>query len=62
MIYVGVEEKDHCIIGTLDEEHKPPSSPRLDLVYINLNGPYPNFIVAGREELIFRKVNDTINI
>jgi hypothetical protein len=55
MKYVGVIETDVCIIGTLDEEHTVPCY-NLDLVYIDLNGPDPNFIIAGKEELIYRNV------
>ena len=61
MVHVGIVQKDHCIIGIIDEEHKVPCADHLDLVYINLystNSNILNFIVAGRDELIIRNVKE----
>ena len=61
MIHVGVICGTCCIIGTLDENNIPPSAPHLKLVYINYydKDKWPNFIVAGKEELIIRdKTNE----
>lgn len=59
MKHVGIEERESCIIGTLDEVHVPPSAPEFPLAYVDFYNKVEgrlNFIVVGWDELIFRNV------
>ncbi len=58
-IYVGIEQKEFCYIGTLDTENKVPCTGEIDAVYVDL--PDGRFVVASKTELIIRETNNKLN-